>query len=300
MPARWSRSSRPTRCSPAPRHPYTAALLDALPERAIGAPAADHSRRRCPGIDDRPAGCLFTPRCRFAFERCTARSARRWPALAAPVRAACTPLRRRRPRRCERRLRHDASLMEARDVRRHYRDRRRPVRKPGAGQGGGRRVASRCAPGETLAVVGESGCGKSTLARVATLLEPPTAGELRIDGSATMADRRPRAPAAPVGPDGVPEPLWLAQPAQDGRRDPGGAAGDQHGAAMRPSARGGGARDDGEGRAAAGSLRPLSAHVLRRPAPAHRHRPRPDAAIRAWWWPTSRSRRSTSRSRPRC
>jgi dipeptide transport system ATP-binding protein len=35
----------------------------------------------------------------------------------------------------------------------------------------------------TLAVVGESGCGKSTLARVLTLIESPTAGTLRIDGS---------------------------------------------------------------------------------------------------------------------
>jgi dipeptide transport system ATP-binding protein len=48
--------------------------------------------------------------------------------------------------------------------------------------------------GETLAVVGESGCGKSTLARMATLLEPPTGGELLIDGNATAeadgAERR--------------------------------------------------------------------------------------------------------------
>jgi dipeptide transport system ATP-binding protein len=36
--------------------------------------------------------------------------------------------------------------------------------------------------GRTLAVVGESGCGKSTLARVLTLIEPPTAGTLLIDG----------------------------------------------------------------------------------------------------------------------
>jgi dipeptide transport system ATP-binding protein len=34
-------------------------------------------------------------------------------------------------------------------------------------------------------VVGESGCGKSTLARVATLMEAPTSGELTIDGKAT-------------------------------------------------------------------------------------------------------------------
>jgi dipeptide transport system ATP-binding protein len=36
--------------------------------------------------------------------------------------------------------------------------------------------------GRTLAVVGESGCGKSTLARVLTLIETPTEGELCFDG----------------------------------------------------------------------------------------------------------------------
>src|SRR5205814_8936502 len=38
------------------------------------------------------------------------------------------------------------------------------------------------APGHTLAVVGESGCGKSTLARLVTLIEPPSAGTLTLDG----------------------------------------------------------------------------------------------------------------------
>lgn len=36
--------------------------------------------------------------------------------------------------------------------------------------------------GKTLAVVGESGCGKSTLARMITMIEAPTAGDLIIDG----------------------------------------------------------------------------------------------------------------------
>ncbi len=36
--------------------------------------------------------------------------------------------------------------------------------------------------GQTLAVVGESGCGKSTLARLLTLIETPTAGQLTLDG----------------------------------------------------------------------------------------------------------------------
>ncbi len=37
-------------------------------------------------------------------------------------------------------------------------------------------------PGETLAVVGESGCGKSTLARVLTMVEMPSGGELSLAG----------------------------------------------------------------------------------------------------------------------
>jgi dipeptide transport system ATP-binding protein len=36
--------------------------------------------------------------------------------------------------------------------------------------------------GRTLAVVGESGCGKSTLARLVTMIERPTAGQLQIGG----------------------------------------------------------------------------------------------------------------------
>ncbi len=52
-----------------PRHPYTSALLSALPERATG--------RRLPSIQgvvpgqfDRPKGCLFAPRCTFATDLC--------------------------------------------------------------------------------------------------------------------------------------------------------------------------------------------------------------------------------------
>jgi dipeptide transport system ATP-binding protein len=48
--------------------------------------------------------------------------------------------------------------------------------------------------GRTLAVVGESGCGKSTLARMVTMIERPTSGELTIEGvdvaRADAAERR--------------------------------------------------------------------------------------------------------------
>ncbi len=54
----------------APRHPYTGALLDALPERALGKRRLPTIPGVVPGIGDRPQGCLFNPRCRFATERC--------------------------------------------------------------------------------------------------------------------------------------------------------------------------------------------------------------------------------------
>ncbi|WIX32432.1 dipeptide ABC transporter ATP-binding protein [Salinicola sp. JS01] len=50
--------------------------------------------------------------------------------------------------------------------------------------------------GQTLAVVGESGCGKSTLARVLTMIEPPTSGELTINGQAVALKPGQRPPAA--------------------------------------------------------------------------------------------------------
>ena len=41
--------------------------------------------------------------------------------------------------------------------------------------------------GKTLAVVGESGCGKSTLARMVSLIETPTAGDLKLGKVDVMA-----------------------------------------------------------------------------------------------------------------
>ena len=52
-----------------PRHPYTAALLAALPERATGRHLLTIPGV-VPGQFDRPSGCLFAPRCQFANQRC--------------------------------------------------------------------------------------------------------------------------------------------------------------------------------------------------------------------------------------
>ena len=66
--------------------------------------------------------------------------------------------------------------------------------------------------GKTLAIVGESGCGKSTLARIITLIDPATAGELFIDGNKVdIAKERPVEGDAPQGADRLPEPLRFAR-----------------------------------------------------------------------------------------
>ena len=53
-----------------PRHPYTQALLDALPEHNRGTRRLTALPGIVPGAHDRPAGCLLQPRCPKAQPRC--------------------------------------------------------------------------------------------------------------------------------------------------------------------------------------------------------------------------------------
>ncbi len=52
-----------------PRHPYTAALLSSLPERATSK-TLPSIPGTVPGQFDRPQGCLFSPRCTYADDKC--------------------------------------------------------------------------------------------------------------------------------------------------------------------------------------------------------------------------------------
>jgi dipeptide transport system ATP-binding protein len=54
----------------APRHPYTQALLAALPEHNQDRTRLKAIRGIVPGALDRPEGCLLHPRCDYAVERC--------------------------------------------------------------------------------------------------------------------------------------------------------------------------------------------------------------------------------------
>ncbi|MGX8873624.1 oligopeptide/dipeptide ABC transporter ATP-binding protein, partial [Escherichia coli] len=50
----------------APRHPYTQALLKALPEFASDKARLESLPGVVPGRYDRPMGCLLNPRCPYA------------------------------------------------------------------------------------------------------------------------------------------------------------------------------------------------------------------------------------------
>jgi dipeptide transport system ATP-binding protein len=73
------------------------------------------------------------------------------------------------------------AVLEGRDLARFY-NVNRGMFKPEATVKALNGVSFSLYSGKTLAVVGESGCGKSTLARLVTMIEDPTAGELLIDG----------------------------------------------------------------------------------------------------------------------
>jgi dipeptide transport system ATP-binding protein len=66
----------------APRHPYTNALLAAIPEHNKGATRLSALPGIVPGALDRPAGCLLSPRCPRVQPKCVAER----PALANGVR----------------------------------------------------------------------------------------------------------------------------------------------------------------------------------------------------------------------
>ncbi|MGF6611838.1 dipeptide transport system ATP-binding protein [Paraburkholderia sp. WSM4175] len=54
----------------APHHPYTEALLAAIPEHNVGAVRLAALPGMVPGRDDRPKGCLFAPRCKYVIDDC--------------------------------------------------------------------------------------------------------------------------------------------------------------------------------------------------------------------------------------
>jgi peptide/nickel transport system ATP-binding protein len=170
-----------------PRHPYTRGLIASIPDhvkprtlRGIGGVAV--------GVEDRPAGCAFAPRCAQATERCVAE---------APPIEEVDP---GRAVRCFHWKKTDVLVLEPAAP---------PVRESGAtpllavsdlrAEHPGRppMVAAQdidfeIAPGACLALVGESGSGKTTIARCIAGLHQPAAGTIALSGKELAPTARRR------------------------------------------------------------------------------------------------------------
>jgi peptide/nickel transport system ATP-binding protein len=186
-----------------PRHPYTAALLAAMPsldDQRVGRPLP-----AIPGSPPDPSalppGCAFSPRCRFAEEICRQETPQLRSIGPSGQMSACFVAQRGtefadaglsdseagEPASLAFAARAEKSaeltpVLEVRDVRidvasasHSLLNRKRPVFAVDS-------VSLQVYAGETVGLVGESGCGKSTLSRGIVGINPITSGSVLIDG----------------------------------------------------------------------------------------------------------------------
>ncbi len=196
-----------------PRHRYTQALLDALPERALaGARPPAGIPGLPPSLLTRPTGCRFAPRCAHATDLCRAAEpeltddlhttepaatahafACFHPAAPAPDTGPTAEAPTRPPATATLRapavppVRTEEPLLRLADVSKSYPLQAGPFarRRPGIQNAEVSAVAGislTVRRGETFGIVGESGCGKSTLGRMAVGLEAPSGGAVHFAG----------------------------------------------------------------------------------------------------------------------
>ncbi|MFN8493060.1 MAG: ABC transporter ATP-binding protein [Caldilineaceae bacterium] len=183
----------------APKHPYTQRLLRALPK--LGTEKANSVLYPIPGRvpppNARPAGCVFSPRCDYARDRCKHERPQLRPLnLNASVRchfaeeidpAQWTPPADLMLPQINAKHSTGEPLLQLQDLKKYY-----PVQggslRDVLGMGEKRYVkavenASFAVPkGSTLGIVGESGCGKSTLVKTIIGLEDSTSGKAEFMG----------------------------------------------------------------------------------------------------------------------
>ncbi|RKN22360.1 ABC transporter ATP-binding protein [Micromonospora musae] len=199
----------------APRHRYTEALMEALPETAVREAGKEARLYSIPGLPpdlSRPlTGCRFAPRCRHVTDECRSTDvalsggehqfACLHPVsgtptgpvtLPAPVVREPAPVEAAAPVRVESTA---TPVLSVQNLVKNYAAHGRGLLRRNAGQVSAvADVSFEVAPGETFGLVGESGCGKSTVGRLAVGLERPSAGQILLDGTdlAGLAGRERR------------------------------------------------------------------------------------------------------------
>ena len=188
-----------------PQHPYTQGLMRCVPK--LGADKAGSVlypiRGRVPPPNNRPAGCVFGPRCDYAVERCRKERPQLRPLptgswvrchLAEEIDAAAwQPSEDLALPNFGERDGLGEPILEVRNLKKYYEVRGGSLRDV-LGVGEPRYVkavenANFSVPrGSTLGVVGESGCGKSTLIKTIIGLEGSTGGEATFMGFDVTGD----------------------------------------------------------------------------------------------------------------
>ncbi len=185
----------------APQHPYTQGLIRCLPK--LGRDKASSLlypiRGRVPPPDNRPEGCLFSPRCDYARDYCRAvRPELRQLPTGTYVRChyaeEIDPAQWVPPADIQLILPDPtangatgAPILEVKGLQKYYPIQGNSIRDV-LGLGQPRAVQAledasfRVAKGQTLGIVGESGCGKSTLVKTIIGLESSTGGAAEFKG----------------------------------------------------------------------------------------------------------------------
>jgi peptide/nickel transport system ATP-binding protein len=183
-----------------PRHPYTAALFDCIPDFGV----RKKDRRLAgiaggvPDLADLGTGCLYEPRCLISRTMCrvehpdllragTRHLSRCFFHMETPAPGSAAPA---------------AGLDPAQTAESARNDRLPLLTLTKVGRRFGKAhilndIDLEIAPGETFGLVGESGSGKSTLAKVIAGLVPPSTGTValnnqRVAGTASRRTRRQR------------------------------------------------------------------------------------------------------------
>jgi len=174
-----------------PRHPYTEALLGAIPRMTHDRGQALYSIPGLPpDLSRPPAGCRFAARCRYVTQICRdqdpALSEREAghlfacfhprqdsPAVATPAASSSARL---QPAAA-------APLLQLDEVRKEFPIRRGVLQRQVASVKAVSGVSFSVAAGETFGLVGESGSGKTTVGRLVATLEQSDSGSIRFDGT---------------------------------------------------------------------------------------------------------------------